>query len=279
MLDALRATLDGLPPLLADSIRYSNGLLLLAAVFLPLERLFARQTQPIGRAGWRTDVGYYFLTSLLAPRLVLAALALLLLVLHRLAPAGLFPQLAELPTAPRFALALLVAETGFYWGHRAMHAHPWLWRFHAVHHSAEQMDWLVNTRAHPLDLVFTRLCGLLPLYLLGLVRTGSEVVDATPLLVTLLASTWGYLIHANLRWRFGICEHVLATPAFHHQHHARLADGDREHGNYAAMLPLMDHVFGTWRTPEPAGPARYGTDEPVPPHLIDQLMAPFMGGT
>src|ERR1035438_7661357 len=33
--------------------------------------------------------------------------------------------------------------------------------------SAEEIDWLVNTRAHPVDMVFTRLCGLVPLYVLG----------------------------------------------------------------------------------------------------------------
>ena len=29
------------------------------------------------------------------------------------------------------------------------------------------MDWLVNTRAHPLDIVFVRLCGFIPMYALG----------------------------------------------------------------------------------------------------------------
>ena len=29
-----------------------------------------------------------------------------------------------------------------YWVHRAFHRVPLLWRFHAIHHSAEMMDWL-----------------------------------------------------------------------------------------------------------------------------------------
>lgn len=53
-------------------------------------------------------------------------------------------------------LAIVVGEVGAYWGHRWSHEIPWLWRFHAIHHSAEEMDWLVNTRAHPLDMFFGR---------------------------------------------------------------------------------------------------------------------------
>src|SRR6266550_4042913 len=43
-----------------------------------------------------------------------------------------------------------------YWAHRATHQVPFLWRFHKVHHSIEEMDWLAAGRLHPLDSVFTR---------------------------------------------------------------------------------------------------------------------------
>jgi sterol desaturase/sphingolipid hydroxylase (fatty acid hydroxylase superfamily) len=35
---------------------------------------------------------------------------------------------------------------------------PFLWRFHAVHHSTEQMDWVAAGRLHPLDSAFTQAC-------------------------------------------------------------------------------------------------------------------------
>ena len=273
-----------LPAWAFDAVKFTNGLLLLVVLFVPLERLFALRPQRALRLAWGTDIAYYFITSLLPSKLIIATVALLLWLMHGFAPQGLFPGLAELPTALRFALALLVAELGFYWGHRAMHANGWLWRFHAVHHSAPTLDWLVNTRAHPVDLVITRLCGYLPLYVLGLAQPTGETLDWVPLLITLLASTWGYVLHANLRWPLAWLGRVVATPRFHHWHHAHHAHhahpgtGGTQHSNYAATLPLMDLIFGTYLQDSGAWPERYGTDEPVPPALLDQLMSPFMGG-
>ena len=50
---------------------------------------------------------------------------------------------------------------------------PWLWRFHAVHHSAEEMDWLVGFRFHPIDLLLLRVASLGPLVALHVTPAGS----------------------------------------------------------------------------------------------------------
>jgi sterol desaturase/sphingolipid hydroxylase (fatty acid hydroxylase superfamily) len=231
------------------------------------------------RDGWRNDVVWYFLSSLLPVRLLALPVAALVWMLSDIAPRGLWPALGELPSAPRFVLALAVAELGAYWGHRWMHASPRLWRFHAIHHGATALDWLVNTRAHPVDLLVTRLCALLPLYALGLAQPQRGEPDWVPLAVTLVASLWGYLLHANLDWRLGWLEQVVASPAFHHWHHEHLGAGGHGHANFAAFLPVLDRLFGTLKLPRDAWPQRYGTDEPVWPTLVDQLLAPFMGST
>lgn len=52
---------------------------------------------------------------------------------------------------------VLVADFTQYWVHRTFHTVPWLWRFHAIHHSAEEMDWLAGSRLHLVDvIVYTR---------------------------------------------------------------------------------------------------------------------------
>jgi sterol desaturase/sphingolipid hydroxylase (fatty acid hydroxylase superfamily) len=99
-------------------------------------------------------------------------------------------------------------------------------------------------------------------------------VDLLPLLVTLVGTVWGFFIHANLRWRFGCLEWFISTPAFHHWHHTK----DNLHvinKNYAAMLPWMDKLFGTYYLPKDAWPKRYGIDTPMTPSLLKQMFQPF----
>jgi sterol desaturase/sphingolipid hydroxylase (fatty acid hydroxylase superfamily) len=154
-------------------------------------------------------------------------------------------------------LIILVAEVGGYWGHRLSHEVPWLWRFHAVHHSAAHIDWLVNSRGHPLDIAFGRFSALLPVYVVGLAQPSGASADLLPMLYTVIATTWSYFVHANVNWRLGWLELLIATPAFHHWHHTN-EDMRRINKNYGTFLPLMDRIFGSYYLPSKRWPLSYG---------------------
>ena len=186
--------------LATDTLRLGIWLVLLAAVFVPLERLFALRPARLWRTGLGPDLGYYFLNSLL-PGLVLGLpLAFLATVAHDLTPGTVREAVAAWPWFARFAAGLLVGEIGAYWAHRMTHRVPFLWQFHAVHHAPEHLDWLVNTRTHPADMVFTRLCALAPIALLGL---GGPSNTSVPVAILVAGALWGFVVHANLAWRFG----------------------------------------------------------------------------
>ena len=189
-------------------------------------------------------------------------------------PPGVTAAYAHWPLSLRLLMALVVAEVGLYWGHRWCHEVPMLWRFHAVHHSPTQLDWLANSRGHPVDFIFTRLCGLLPLYVLGLGNPTDGDPGAIPVMVMLIGPAWGFFIHANVRWRFGPLEWLIATPAFHHWHHANDSVAVLNK-NFAPMWPWIDLVFGSLHLPGDRQPLAYGTGFAVDTNMAGQLTKPF----
>jgi len=262
-----------LASLALNVVRLCAWLLLLMLVFVPLERIFAVRRQKVFRKAFGADVAYYFISSLIPKFLLILPLSSLAWAMHRSMPVAFYAWSATLPFALRFALSMIVAEIGAYWGHRWSHEIPLLWRFHAIHHSAEEVDWLVHTRAHPIDMFFTRLCAYIPMYLLGLAQPMGNQLDLAPYLVTVVSTVWGFFIHSNVKWRMGWLEWFVSTPAFHHWHHTN--DGPQFiNKNYAPMLPWVDGIFGTYYLPK-RWPEKYGIDDPIASGLTGQLLGPI----
>lgn len=251
-------------------MRLAIWLALLTAIFLPLERWFALKASPWRRAEIGNDLAYYFINNIVPAILLAVPLAALATLLLRVVPAGFYDNVRSLPLWVSIPLGLVVADIGAYWGHRLSHEIPWLWRFHAVHHSAEHIDYMVNSRAHPIDMVVTRLFGLVPLYMLGLGSAGAAG-SVLPAVIAIIGTLASFFVHANVRWRLGPIEQIVATPAFHHWHHTRT---DHINRNYAATFPWIDRLFGSFYLPA-HWPDAYGIPNPLSPTLSGQLLAPF----
>jgi sterol desaturase/sphingolipid hydroxylase (fatty acid hydroxylase superfamily) len=254
-----------------DVLRLAVWLALLMAVFVPLERVLALRPAKVWRSQMGVDLGWYFINSLVPAAIMALPLALLARSLQGANPLGLYSTLAAWPLGLKLLVLFFVNDVGSYWGHRALHTYAPLWRFHAIHHSSEHVDWLVNTRAHPLDMVMVRMAGMVPVYLLGLAQANQGHLDPMAAIVTIVGTIWSFFIHANLRIRLGPLEWVVSTPFFHHWHHTNDAHRDR---NFAAIFPVIDKLFGTaWRPGH--WPPVYGIDAHVGPSLSDQLLDPL----
>jgi lathosterol oxidase len=178
---------------------------------------------------------------------------------------GLQAGVSGLPLWLQVPLAVLVADLFQYGIHRLFHAVPWLWRFHAIHHSSRELDWLAGSRLHLVDVVVTRAIAFLPLFVLGF----SERAMLVYVSIVSFQAVW---IHANVRTRFAWLGRWIVTPEFHHWHHT--AEPEARDRNFAVHLPGIDALFGTaWRADR--WPARYGVEEPVPDGWLAQLLHPF----
>ena len=241
-------------------------LLLLGLIFVPLEALFPLHEQPVLRAGWRTDLKHFFVSHVgvqllsfaaLLPAQWLLAWAVRLEFQQTVAAQPLWLQVLEL---------VFIVDFFTYWIHRAFHQVPWLWSFHAIHHSSLQMDWLAGSRFHVVDALLTRAVAFVPVFLLGF---------AAPALYVYLVfvSFHAVFIHANLRWRFPVLRWIISTPEYHHWHHSSDEEGIDK--NFAQFLPLWDCLFGTAHQPS-YWPTRYGTVNFQPPQsYLGQLTYPL----
>ncbi len=238
------------------------GIALLFLVFVPLEKLFSLHRQRVFRAGLLTD-----LTHLLVNNVLVAGATIVFVVLAAIPLFWIrrFDLVAQLPVEAAVALAVVVVFVGTYWGHRLSHQVPYLWRFHSVHHSIEQMDWAASGRLHPLDAAFTQALAVFPLFLLG--YEGGIFAGVT-VFIALLA----LFQHANVRLRFPGLRWVINTPEWHHWHHS--VDPDARDKNFG--LPVVDKIFGTAYLPKHQRPTGFGTESPVPADgYLRHLAYPF----
>lgn len=242
------------------------GLVILAVVFVPLEQMFPLRPRRVLRRGWRTDLVHYLVNGVALKLGLMTTVLLTGGVLRALVPEPLRTAIAVSPGWVQVVAGLAISAVGDYAGHRAAHEIPLLWRFHRVHHSVREMDWLAANHLHPLDETVIRSAAVLPLYALGFGQVG---LGAFAIVITLQA----VFIHANLKVGFGPLRWLIATPQFHHWHHAR--EPQAHNSNYAGEFPVLDAVFGTLYLPANRWPTQYGLNDLEPAGYLRQLAWPL----
>src|SRR6185503_5724054 len=237
-------------------------------LFIPVERLFPhRDEQHVFREEWREDLFYYLVSSMLVQVLTFLAFLPAKTILAFATLSQVRAWVGALPFVVQFVAIMFLTDLVQYWLHRAFHRIPWLWNFHAVHHSARSMDWMAGARMHFLEILVLRGTTVIPMFVLGF----SSAAMNSYIFTVYLYST---LVHANLGCRFPVIEKILVTPRFHHWHHG--LEDEAVDVNFAVHFPLLDRLFGTYYFPKDKWPAAYGVQgHPVPRGYLDQLKYPF----
>jgi len=242
-------------------------MLLMTLIFSPIEVLWpAYPKQSVFRPDWLQDIVYFLSTHLpiqITSFLILLPATQLTAVLG---VPGLVAAVGRLPWPVQFFLAVLVADLAEYAIHRLFHTVPFLWRFHAIHHSSKALDWIAGSRAHIVEDVVVRGFMLIPMMFIF----PRDMIVAYLLFVTIHA-TWA---HCNFGPTIKWLEPFVIQPRFHHWHHTSQVEAiDR---NFAIHFPWIDKLFGTCYFPKDKWPDTYGLhNEKIPAGFWAQTFYPF----
>jgi sterol desaturase/sphingolipid hydroxylase (fatty acid hydroxylase superfamily) len=232
-----------------------------------------------GKLWWQrreivTDITYWFMIPLGARFVRIGLLivgAALFFGIHGAQPLMDFYEnghgpLSRLPLWLQAIIFLVASDFLNYWSHRIFHDSR-LWKYHAVHHSSEELDWISAARFHPINLFLGSVAVDVVLLLIG-------ISPNVMLWIGPFTTAHSAFVHANLKWDLGPFKYVLASPVFHRWHHTAPERGGNK--NFASTFPVLDLLFGTWYMPKDELPNAYGIDDRnFPQGFAAQMVYPF----
>lgn len=135
---------------------------------------------------------------------------------------------------------LLMDLIGAYLIHYLEHKIQWMWRFHLVHHTDQNIDTTSANRHHPGESVFRFVFTMLAVILIG-----------APMWMVMMYQTMSVVLtqfnHSNIRmpeWLDRVLGLVFCTPNIHRvHHHHRQPYTDTNYGN---IFSIWDRLFGTY---------------------------------
>ncbi len=243
-------------------------ILLMTLIFSPIEVLWpAYPKQKVFRKEWLLDIGYFLATHL--PIQITSFLILLpaTQLSTYLGIPSVLAAIGSLPWLVQILLAIFVADLSQYFVHRIFHTVPFMWKFHAIHHSSKALDWIAGSRAHIVEDVVVRGFMLVPMMFIF----PHGIIVAYLFWVTIHA-TWA---HCNFRPAIKWLEPYIVQPRFHHWHHASQKDAIDK--NFAIHFPWIDKIFSTYYFPKEKWPDTYGLDnEELPSGFWAQTFYPLL---
>jgi sterol desaturase/sphingolipid hydroxylase (fatty acid hydroxylase superfamily) len=244
-------------------------ILVSAVIFIPIELFLPKKlSQTKFHSEWRTDLVYFVISHLLIQVTGVVIQLPAVMIFGKMGLSGFHAIVQGIPFIPQLLLAMFVSDLFQYTGHYFFHKIPFLWRFHAVHHSTKNIDWLAGSRTHFVDLIAVRAISFIPLYVCGFSR---DVFTTYIVIVAIQA----VLAHANTNINFGFLKYVFVTPQYHHWHHSD--DPKAYDTNFAIHFPFIDMIFGTYYPMGDTWPESTGLgDAKFPKGFAKQFVFPFV---
>ena len=162
-------------------------------------------------------------------------------------------QVGQLPAWSQLLILFVVRDFIQWHIHRLLHRINWMWTFHKVHHSVEEMGFAAHLRFHWMENVVYRTLEYIPLSMIGF-----GIQDF--LLVHLFTLGWGHFNHANIKVSLGFLRYIFNSPQMHIWHHAEHLP-TRTGVNFGLTLSVWDYIFGTAYIPHEGRDEKLGFDK------------------
>ncbi len=275
MIEVITTVFDEMIAIYAKQIPIMVGL----AVLFTLLSIFESQVSSPGKVWWRnpglaTDICYALVHAVASRYFKFPVLIVIFFLFSGIMSKGEIQDYFANGRGPLSGLSffwqsviyLLLTDFLLYWIHRGFHGVT-MWKFHAIHHSSEQVDWTTSYRFHPVNMMLQPTLVAILMITLGI----SPEVFAFFLAWDILSAAF---VHANVNWTLGPLKYVIATPVFHRWHHGPADDGGSS--NFAPTFSFYDVLFGTFHMPQGRLPQVFGVDDhEFPQTYLAQLIYPF----
>lgn len=225
---------------------YFYWLIGVSAFFFLLEIVSPwRKNQPKFRKDFWLDFFYMFFNFFLFSLIIYNAASDVIVNFFNdaLASIGITNLVAfEVMTWPLWAHLLLgfVVRDFVQWNiHRLLHRSDFLWEFHKVHHSVQQMGFAAHLRYHWMENIVYRSIEYIPLALIGIGLRDFFIIHIFTLAV-------GHFNHSNFKLNLGPLKYIFNNPQMHIWHHAHDLPKERRYGvNFGLTLSIWDYLWGT----------------------------------
>jgi sterol desaturase/sphingolipid hydroxylase (fatty acid hydroxylase superfamily) len=180
-------------------------------------------------------------------------------------------ELQSMPVWSQLLIMFVVADFIQWFVHVQLHKQPWLWKFHKVHHSVQEMGFAAHFRFHFMETIIYKSVQYIPLAMIGFGIEQFFVVHMFSVFI-------GHLNHANLPWNYGWLGYIFNNPKMHIWHHSKALPDSHSYGmNFGISLSIWDYIFKTAYIPKEGKNIKLGFEkvEDYPQDFFGQLMQPF----
>ncbi len=156
--------------------------------------------------------------------------------------------------------------------HIFLHKNKFLWQFHKVHHSVEQMGFASHFRFHWMETFIYTPAKYIVLLLIGNFEPNQAFI------VYYFTIAIGHLNHANIRLNYGVFKYIFNNPQMHVWHHSKDLPSAKKHGvNFGISLSIWDYIFKTNYVPYDGGQNKLGFNnvEFFPKSFFPQILYGF----